>query len=421
MSCPPPIGAVPREDCAEIADDFGAFSVAGAIPLAGAGREAGLRVEAIKAAGALGTAIKEQRVKLCESYVACKVPAADHDAQDQRLAGAMRSLIDTWNKRRLSRPDEILRFRDAIRAIEQKVTVGSGEPGALPARPPRTFKAEDVLARVEDPGVAFRQDSGSVIVSASADGKREALRSKPDALPLPGGHRYRIKVSGRYTPSSPPLVMPGDELVARLKYRAVEAADLQIALRSLEDPEASESADAFRAAAGEKGAREAKLTADPQQTGFYLGVSVRGAPVDLDDIELLRGGRVIAAARAEGPVAAGSPAGGPVAAGSPVGGPDEPGVKTDCALLTQKPIAGKASLRCPAGEGDRVTLGKPAGFLMIAVRDPGGERGAVRALSLEGGRSVDAILKDDGELVVTLIGPGSATLERVEVTDLGGA
>jgi hypothetical protein len=400
MSCPAPIGAVPREDCGEIADDFGALTVSGSLQVAGQGKDAGPRLDAIKAVSTLAESIRDQRVKLCEAYVKCKVAATEHDAQDQLLAGAMRSLIDLWNKRRFAGMDEVIRFREAVRAIDRRVN-GGAEGAAAPPRPPRTFKAEEALTRIEDPGVAFRLATGAVTVTATADGKREALRSNGEVVSLLGGHRYRLKVVGRYAPATAPLIQPGDELVARLKYRATQAADLQIALRSLEDPEAAETTDAWHVAAGDKGTRESKLVADPQQTGFYLGVSVRGAPVDLDDLELVRGGKILGAARGEGG--------------------DEPGVKTDCALEGKKAIAGTKSLHCKAGEGDRITLGKPEGYLMVGLRDAGGERAAVRMLSLQGGRSVDAAMKEDGGLVViTLVGAGSATIEQLEVTDLGG-
>ena len=401
MSCPAPIGAVPREDCGEIADDFGALTVSGSLRIAGQGKDAGPRLDAIKSVSALVESIKDQRVKLCEAYVKCKVPATEHDAQDQLLAGSLRALIDLWNKRRFSGMDEVIRFREAVRAIDRRVNGGAEGGGAAPPKPPRSFKAEEALVRIEDPGVAFRVATGAVSITATTDGKRDALRSNGDVISLLGGHRYRLKIVGRYAPATAPLIQPGDELVARLKYRAGQAADLQIALRSLEDPEASEASDGWHVAAGDKGARESKLVADAQQSGFYLGVTVRGAPVELDDLELLRGGKLLTAARAEGG--------------------DEPGVKTDCAVESRKPIAGTKSLSCKAGDGDRITLGKPDGYLMIGLRDAGGERASVRTLSLQGGRSVDAALKEDGgAVVITLVGAGSATIEQLEVTDLGG-
>jgi len=404
QSCAPPIGIVPLESCADIADDFGALDVSGALALAGQRKEAAPRIEAIRAVQALAASIKEQRVKLCEQYARCKVALADHDAQDQLLAGGMRSLIDAWNKRRFSGTDEVLRFRETVRAIDRRVNGDAAEgggPAAPPPRPPHTFKADEALARIEDPQVAFRVAGSALTISASAAGQRDALRSKGDVVSLAGGHHYRVKIAGQYTPPATALIQPGDELVARLKYRAAQDAQLTVALRSLEDPEGSDGAETIRANAGDRGAKEIKLTADPQQTGFFLGVAVKGATVDLDDVELLRGGKAIAAARGEGA--------------------EEAGVKTDCAASRDKPLAGKASLRCAPGNGDRVTIGKPEGYLAITLRDSAGERAIVRTLSLQGGRSVDATLREDGgEIVITLVGAGSATIEQIEVTDLGG-
>ncbi len=398
IACPPPMGPIPKEDCAEIADDFGALQVGGSLKIAGTRKGAEPKIEAIKAVATLADDIKDRRVKMCEQYVRCRVPVAEHDAQDQLLAGAMRSLIDLWNKRRFSGVDDVLRFREGVRAIERRVT---GDEGPPPPKPPRVLKADEALVRVEDPGVAFKSEGGVVTVSATAAGQREALRGNQENVIMTSGRRYRVRVLGRYVPAAPPLIMPGDELVARVKFRAAEEADLAFSLRSLEDPEASESTDTWHVAAKTaKGAHEAKLTADPQQTGFYLGLSVRGAPVDLDDIELLRGGSVIAAARAEADA--------------------EPFVQTDCKASTSKPIAGKKSLACAQGDGDRVTLGKPEGYLLITLRDSAGERGSARTLSLEGGRSVDGLLKEaGGQIIVTLVGAGTATIERVEVIDLG--
>jgi hypothetical protein len=396
MPCPPPMGSIPKEDCAEIADDFGALQVGGALQLAGTRKGVEPRLEAIHAVATLADTIKDRRVKLCESYVKCRVPVAEHDAEDQLLAGGMRSLIDLWNKRRFSSPGDVLRFREGVRVIDVRV---NGDGGPPPPRPPRVLRGEDALVRVEDPGVSFKSEAGVVTVGATAEGKREALRGNQESFMMTGGRRYRVRVLGRYVPAAPPLITPGDDLVARLKWRAGGEADLTLALRSLEDPEASDSTDTWHVAANAKGAHEAKLTADPQQTGFYLGVSVRGGPVDLDDIELLRGGTVLAAARAEADA--------------------EPFVKTDCTVAT-KPIAGKRSLACPGGQGDRVTIGRPEGYLVITLRDASGERGSVRTISLEGGRSVDGLLKDDGgQISVTLVGAGTATIEKVEIIDLG--
>jgi hypothetical protein len=404
MTCPAPLNAIPFEDCAEIADDFGALDVSGSLPLATKGKDAEPKLEAIRAVATLAASIKEQRVKLCEQYVKCKVPVADHEAQDKLYTGAMRSLIDLWNKRRFSGTDSVIRFRDAVRAIDRRVN-GNAADGSAPAlapKPPKTFKAAEALSRVEDPGVAFRVAGSGVAVSATAEGKRDALRSNMEVLQLLGGHRYRIKIAGQYAPASAPVIQPGDELVARFKARAVQESDLSIGLRSLDDLEGAEGSEVVHLGAGEKTAKELKLSADPQGAGFFLGVSVRHGTVDLDDVELLRGGKVLLAARGEGG--------------------DEPGLKTECAPSKEKPLAGKGSLRCAAGKGDRLTLGRPEGYLVVMLRDSAGERGVMRTLSLQGGRSVDAALREDGgELIFTLVGAGSATIEQIEVTDLGGA
>ena len=56
----------------------------------------------------------------------------------------------------------------------------------------------------------------------------------------------------------------------------------------------------------------------------------------------------------------------------------------------------------------------------MAVRSKSsGERAALRTLSLEGGRSLDAALAEDGELVVGLAGAGTATLRTIEVRNVG--
>ncbi len=313
----------------------------------------------------------------------------------QILAGGMRSLIDLWNKRRLSSLEEVTRFREAVRAVSVRVNGGAGGPEA-PARlaPPRTFKAEEALVRVEDPAVAFRAAAGSVTVSAVADGKHDVALGNREAVPLTSGHRYRIEVAGAYRAAAPPLVQPGDELVARLAYRAVGAATIQLALRSLEDPEAAESTETVTAAAGDAAKHEAKLTADPQQTGFYLGVTVKGAP------GRLHRGRAAPRRRRDRHGTAGR--------------------RGRAHRLCRADLQGAGRpLRCQPGEGDRVTLGQPDGYLVLGVRDSTGLRASTRTLSLEGGRSIDALVGEGAQLVVTLVGSGSATLDRIKVTDLG--
>ena len=209
-------------------------------------------------------------------------------------------------------------------------------------------------------------------------------------------------------------MQPGDELLARLAYRAEGAGSVQVALRSLEDPDANDASESWPVAAGEKGAREVKLTADPQQTGFYLGVAVKGAPVELDAIELLRGGKVLVEARAGEPATKTECAPGTVAGSTmhpPALRPAKPG-----SAPSPEPTR---SLRCLPGEGDRVTVGQPEGYLVLGLRDAAGPRASTRSISLEGGRSVDARVGERAELVITLVGPGTATIEHVEITDLG--
>jgi hypothetical protein len=378
-----------------VADDFGALSVAESLKLAGSGRDADARIEAIRAAAALANVLKEQRVSLCELYDKCKLTTAEHAAKDQVLTGSMRALIDLWNKRRFSGADAVVRFREGVRALDQKV---NGDAVAPPG-PPKSLAAAQALAQVEGAGLSFRTDGGAIVVTAQGAGDRVALRTRPEALPLASGHHYRLKVSGAYAPAAAALIAPGDELTVRLKFRADQAGDLYAALRSLEDPDASESTTTWHVNAGEKGTREAALTADPTSSGFYVGVGLTGAGgVDLDDVEILRGGKPIAAARAESDA--------------------EPGVKSDCLVIGVGALGGQKSWRCKAGAGDRVVVGRPESHLFLTLRGPLGDRAVLRTLSLDGGRSVDATVSEDAELVIGLVGPGTATIRTVETTEL---
>jgi hypothetical protein len=395
LQCPEPIGRVPREDCSAVADDFGALSVSESLKLAGSGRDADARIEAIRSAAALANVLKEQRVSLCDLYDRCKVTTADHAAKDKVLTGSMRALIDLWNKRRFSGADEVVRFRESVRALEQKV---NGDVSAAPG-PPKSLTAARALAQVEGAGLAFKVDGEALVVTAQGAGSRVALRTRPEALPLTSGHHYRLKVSGAYAPAAPALIAPGEEITVRLKFRADQAGDLHAALRSLEDPDAGESTTTWHVNAGEKGAREATLTADPGSSGFYVGVGMTGSGgVDLDDVEIVRGGKTIAAARAEADA--------------------EPGVKSDCMVIGAGALGGQKSWRCKAGAGDRVLLGQPESHLYLTLRGPLGDRAVLRTLSLDGGRSVDATVSDDAELVIGLVGPGTATISAVETTEL---
>ncbi len=395
LECPAPIGSVPREDCSAVADDFGALSVAESLKLAGSGRDADARIEAIRAAAALANVLKEQRVSLCELYDKCKVTTADHAARDQVLSSSMRALIDLWNKRRFSGADAVVRFRESVRALDQKV---NGDVAGAPG-PAKSLAAAQAFAQVEGAGLSFKVDGSAIVVTAAGAGSRVALRTRPEALPLASGHHYRLKVTGAYAPAAPAIIAPGDELTVRLKFHADKEGDLYAALRSLEDPDAGESTTTWHVNAGEKGAREATLTADPASSGFYLGVGMKGAGgVDLDDVEILRAGKTIAAGRAEIDV--------------------EPGVKSDCLVIGAGAIGGQKSWRCKAGAGDRVLIGQPESHLFLTLRGPLGDRAVLRTLSLDGGRSVDATVSDDAELVVGLVGPGAATIRAIETTEL---
>lgn len=395
LACPEPIGSVPREDCSAVADDFGALSVAESLKLAGVGRDADARLEAIRSAAALANTLKEQRVSLCELYDKCKVTPADHAAKDQLLTGSMRALIDLWNKRRFSGADAVVRFRESVRSLEQKV---NGDAVAA-SGPPKSLAAAQALAQVEGAGLSFKVDGSALVVTAQGAGSRVALRTRPEALPLASGHHYRIKVVGAYAPAAPALIAPGEEITVRLKFRADKEGDLYAALRSLEDPDAAESTTTWHVNAGDKGTHEATLTADPTSSGFYVGVGMKGAGgVDLDDVEILRGGKPVAAGRAEVDA--------------------EAGVKSDCLVIGVGALGGQKSWRCKAGPGDRVLLGQPDSHLFLTLRGPLGDRAVLRTLSLEGGRSVDATVSEDAELVIGLVGPGTATIRSVETTEL---
>jgi hypothetical protein len=405
VSCPSPARTFPREDCAEIGEDFAALTVAGALKVAGTSPGYAARVDAIRAAGALANALKEERVKLCEAYDSCKVSVKDHAEQDAQLAGLMRSLIDLWNARRFGTPAEAAQFKQSLAALHRRFVAarqaagGAGDEEGAPPEPKRV-RAAEALAAIPSAEIAFRADGGLVKIGTQDAASHDAVRARPEVFPLLSGGHYLVKVTGTYTPATAPLLAPGDEVVARLKFRASSAGDLSVALRSLEDPDASEATTSWHVEANEKGAHEANLTASPEESGFYLGVAWKGdAAIDLDEVELVRAGQVIAAARAETD--------------------QEPFVKTTRAASTSHPIAGRRSLHCGAGAGgDAVTLGLPPGHLFIALREGAVDRVVVRTLSLMGGRSLDASLEQDGQLVIGLAGPGEATLQAVEVTDL---
>ncbi|UQA56633.1 hypothetical protein [Polyangium aurulentum] len=405
VSCPDPIGDIPRESCNEIADDFGALSVSGALKLAGSSKGAEQRIEAIRSAGELAAELKDRRVALCEQYNACKVAPAAHAAEDARLAGIMKALIDAWDARKFQNPDDVDRFRAQVTSMRDKLEgrapAAPGEPAppaGVPGVPGGPVKiTADALARIEAQGLSFSGTGGAVTVTATGEGNRDALHSTQDKLPLIGGARYLVRIEGSYTPASPPLIHPGDEITVRLKYRAAAASEIVVALRSLEDPDAVDATSSFRLVAG-AGTQQAAFTASPTASGFYVGVGVRGGAVDIDDLEIASGATILAAARGENA--------------------NEPNVKSGCTVVAQKAIAGRGSLRCEPGEGDKLTIGMPVGHLYLAIRTAAGERALLRTLSLAGGRSLDATVTEDAQLFVGLAGPGTATLQSVAVQTL---
>jgi hypothetical protein len=412
ISCPAPIDTIVRENCTAIADDFGALSFRGALQVAGSSRGSEQRIDAIQQAGILATAIKDRRVRLCEDHNACKVSPKDHVAEDKRLTDLMKALIDTWDNRKFANPDGVAQFSAAVGALQgrlqgarpggpQTAKAGASATAASGAAQDWTRINADTLANVQAPGVTFTPGQGTITVTTAAGAARDVLRSAPEQLQLKGGQRYQIRVSGTYSPTVPALIAPGDDISVRLKYRTTQASDLVVALRSLEDPDATDTTTSWSLTAGASGSQEATFTANPGASGFYVGIGVRGSgTIDLDDIELIRGGTPVAAVRAEAA--------------------SEPSVATSCAVSSTKPLAGKSSLRCEAGTGDRLTIGLPPGYLYMAVRGrSSGERAALRTLSLEGGRSLDAALAEDAEFVVGLAGAGTATLRTIEIRTVG--
>jgi hypothetical protein len=412
IDCPAPIGAIRGESCAGVVDDFGALSVSGALKQAGTDSAGALRAEAIRAAAALGSKLKEKRVALCDAYNACKVTPAEHTAKDKALADLMTSLLALWDARQFADPKDVVRFHGAVRTLSKRLdgaapasSSAAGAAALAGASAAETLPG-DKLARLSQQGVSFSSEAGAVTVRAHAGELRQVLRSSP-SLRLRGGRRYLVKVLGSYVPATPPLISSGDEVVARVRYRAEQAGELYAALRSLDDTDASEGTVAWKIAAGEKGAHEATLSARPGESGFYLAVGARSpGPVWLDDVELVRGGRVLAAARAE--------------EGASTSGAEPPHtVKASCKPDAAQPLAGKRSLRCAAGDGDLVTIAAPGAFLELSIRSASGARAVLRTQSLEGGRSLDATLSsEDADLVLAMSGEGAATIRAIEVRAL---
>ncbi|AKT41006.1 hypothetical protein [Chondromyces crocatus] len=402
IACPAPIGEILREDCAAIGAVFEPLAVGGALERAGKGQAGLQRTEAIRAAVQLAEQVKGQRVELCESYNRCQMTRGEHEARDKQLTDLMAALLDLWGNRKFSAPEEVARFHAGVQELSVRLS-GRGdapaEPKGVPAaKPAIPALPGGKLQQIAAEGISFSPSGEGVTVQAKEGPPRLVLRSST-TLPLRGGRRYLVRVHGSYAPAAPGLIAPGDEVTGRFRFRAAQDAELYLGLRSLEDPESQEGLTPLQITAKEKGVREAKLVAEPGASGFYLVVGSRGTgQVHLDDVELVRGGNVLAAARAEAAT--------------------EPQVKTSCAPDKAQPLGGKASLRCE-GSGDLVSVGTPDAYLEIAIRGASGDRAVLRTQSLEGGRRLDATLKEDAELLITVAGAGTATVRAVEVQAVG--
>ncbi len=401
ISCPAPIGAIPRENCTEIGEDFGALNVDGALKTASSSKGSEERVEAIHAAGDLATRLKERRVALCNEYNACKMTLADHKAEDERLTGLMTSLIKVWDERKFNDSDGPGRLKDQVKTLAEQFDGQASDSGSAvsDAKPSaRRIKGEEI-GRASDSGITFTAASGAVTAASTAEGPHDALRATPDQLKAAGGNRYLIRVSGTYTPTTAPAIKPGDDLTIRLKYRAGQTGEAYVALRSLEDPDASESTSTFTIAKAGPGEHQAGLTAAPGSSGFYVGIGSKNVALDLDDIEVVRGGSVILSALGEAA--------------------QEAQVESSCKLSKDKPITGKGSFVCPAAAKDAITIGKPRAHMFITVRNgKGDDMSILRTMSLEGGRSIDATIAADSVFVIGLVGPGTTTIQAVEVKKL---
>ncbi|HSO00175.1 MAG TPA: hypothetical protein VLS89_17910, partial [Candidatus Nanopelagicales bacterium] len=170
LSCPAPIGDIPREDCAAVAQEFDALTVTGALQRAGKDPTGVMRTDAIRAAAALANQLKERRVVLCESYNACKMPREEHAVKDKQLAGLMAALLVLWDARRFSAPDEVERFYGGVRDLATKLA-GKGEtaaekPGAK--KPVVPALTGEKLQQVAAEGIAFSTNGESVTVQAQA-------------------------------------------------------------------------------------------------------------------------------------------------------------------------------------------------------------------------------------------------------------
>src|SRR5262249_55832089 len=152
----------------------------------------------------LANALKERRVALCEQYNACKVSPADHDAEDARLAELERALFALWDARRLGEPEGATRLTDGLRAIHVRFdgTAGDGPPAAAPVTPimsrEKTIPGES-LARIDGPTAKFRAAAGSLSAVTEDGPKRDVLSVAADALGIEPGHRYQVRVRGKFS------------------------------------------------------------------------------------------------------------------------------------------------------------------------------------------------------------------------------
>lgn len=401
VSCPAPIGTIARENCADVSADFGALNVDGALKTAGSSKGSEERIEAIKAAGELAARLKERRVELCTNYNACKMSLAEHNAEDERLAGLMAELIKTWDERNFQDPEGPSQLTTKVKTLVVKFDGQAADaPTPTSEVKPSALKVPgDKLNQISGAGLKFSAISGGISVAATTEGARDVLKISASDLKASSGNRYLIHITGSYTPASPPLINAGDDLTVKFKYRATQAGSGYVALRSLEDPEASESTSPFEVAKAGSGEQQVTLTAAPGSSGFYVGIGSKTTELDFDDIEVVRGGSVIATAQAESA--------------------KEANVESLCSSGGSKPIAGKASFICPAGTKDGLTIGRPQSHMFITVRTGSGDdRSMLRMMSLEGGRSIDAKISDDSNLVIGLVGPGSAVIQAVQIKKL---
>lgn len=401
ISCPAPIGTIAREDCADVSADFGALNVEGALKTASSSKGADERIEAIHAAGDLATRLKERRVEVCTQYNACKMSLAEHNTEDERLAGLMSALIKVWDERKFNDSDGAARMHQQVKELATKFDGQSGDVGTSvsDSKPTTTRVPGDKLSQVSGAGVSFAPAAGAITATATTEGSRDVLRAGISDLHASGGGRYVLRVIGNYAPAAAPLIKAGDDLTVRFKYRAAQPGDVYVALRSLEDPEATEATSTLTIAKAGAGDQQATLTAAPGSSGFFVAIGSRNIAIDIDDVEVLRGGSVIASALAESA--------------------KEAQVETTCAVANTKAITGKGSFVCQSGTTDAIVIGRPRSHLFITVRNAGGEeRGLLRTMSLEGGRSIDAKISDGSTFVIGLVGPGSATIQAIEVKKL---